>query len=333
MSNILIADDDPVSCKLLTALLTKWGYAPKVVHDGLSAQRELCKQDAPELAILDWLMPGLDGIQVIKELRATHPVSYTYVLLLTSKGQKKDILEGLEAGADDYLRKPFDAQELHARLRVGSRILELQNRLIKALETTEYRATHDSLTGLYNRAAIMDRFEQEAARCMRADHPLGVIMADVDHFKAINDNYGHLAGDEVLKQLSAHMKSALRPYDSLGRYGGEEFLILAPECGLNEALSIAERIRSSVAKDKLIIDNVEIAVTISVGVSSAQGLGLTVNQLLRSADDALYSAKSNGRNRVECRGAPEVENPDYVPEAQHVGWLAPAKFTPYRAEI
>src|SRR5271165_4133191 len=161
MSKVLIADDDPVSCKLLSGLLMKWGYEVDVVHNGVDAQCELMKQGAPQMAILDWMMPGLDGIQVVKQLRATQRDSYTYVLLLTSRGEKEDILEGLDAGGDDYLTKPFDTRELRSRLRVGGRILDLEHRLVNALETAEYRASHDFLSGLFNRPAIIDLLNRE----------------------------------------------------------------------------------------------------------------------------------------------------------------------------
>ena len=300
MSRVLIADDDRISCKLLGSLLTKWGYQVEIVYNGVDAQRELLKPDAPRLAILDWMMPGLDGTQVIKAVRAIHREFYTYVLLLTSKGQKEDILEGLDAGADDYLKKPFDAQELRARLRVGSRILDLERRLVCALETAEYRATHDFLSGIYNRAAILELLKREASRCERASQQLSVLMVDVDHFKVINDTYGHLVGDQVIKQLALRMASALRPYDLVGRFGGEEFLVLVPNCALSAAMVVAERLRLSVATDKMAIGQFAIPVTVSVGVSTIKEAKLDTNLALQAADLALYEAKNKGRNRVEC---------------------------------
>lgn len=300
MSRILIADDDRVSCKLLGGLLTKWGYEVDVVYNGVDAQFALLKPDAPQLAILDWVMPGLNGVEVIKELRAVHRESYTYILLLTSKGQKEDILEGLDAGADDYLKKPFDAQELRARLHAGSRVLDLERRLKCALETAEYRATHDFLSGVYNRVAIMELLSREASRCARAGEKMSVLMVDVDHFKTINDTYGHLAGDQVIKQLMVRMSLALRPYDSVGRFGGEEFLVLTPNCALSEAMGVAERLRLSIATDNIVTTESAIPVTVSVGVSTIQEGATDMNLALQAADQALYEAKHRGRNRVEC---------------------------------
>jgi two-component system, cell cycle response regulator len=313
MSRVLIADDDRISCTLLGSLLTKWGYQTEIVYNGVDAQRELLKPDAPRLAILDWMMPGLDGTQVIQALRAIHRESYTYVLLLTSKGQKEDILEGLDAGADDYLKKPFDAQELRARLRVGGRILDLERRLMCALETAEYRATHDFLSGIYNRAAILELLNREASRCARADQEMSVLMVDVDHFKVINDTYGHLVGDQVIKQLTLRMGAVLRPYDSIGRFGGEEFLVLTPNCTLSEAMMVAERLRFGVARDKMAIGQFAIPVTVSVGVSTIKESVADINLALQAADLALYEAKNKGRNRVECRISSELAAPSLPP--------------------
>lgn len=299
MPKILVADDDAISRKLLGGLLTKWGFDPQIVDNGLHAQRVLLQEDAPRLAILDWMMPGLDGLQVVKELRALNRDAYTYVLLLTSKGRKEDILAGLDAGADDYLKKPFDAQELRARLRVGSRILELQQKLVSALETSEYRATHDFLCGLFNRGAIIEILTREIARWERERAVFSICIADIDHFKTVNDTYGHLVGDEVLKHISLQMRSLLRSYDSLGRYGGEEFLIVAPHCESAEAASIAERLRATVTIEKLRIQEYAIPVTISLGVSTISPQNATASSLLQAADMALYEAKKKGRNRVE----------------------------------
>jgi diguanylate cyclase (GGDEF)-like protein len=309
MSKILVADDDLISRKLLAGLLAKWGYETEIFDNGLDAERALLAQGAPQLAILDWMMPGLDGLQVVRSLREANTPAYSYVLLLTSKGQKEDILAGLDAGADDYLKKPVDPDELRARLRVGERIVDLQRRLVCALETSEYRATHDFLSGLLNRGAILELIARELERWKREQTGFSICIADVDHFKSINDRYGHLVGDEVLKQLSLRMRSVLRSYDALGRYGGEEFLILAPHCTAAEAARIAERLRYSVASESMRIDQFEIPITVSLGVSTVSPANSDIAALLRVADAALYLAKSNGRNRVEVN----VEGPRVEP--------------------
>jgi two-component system, cell cycle response regulator len=298
-TKILIADDDPVSRQLLKSLLAKWDYDVLAVHDGLEAMRELEKEDAPTLVILDWMMPGLHGVDVIKQLRNQQHQPYRYVLLVTSKSDKQDILDGLEAGGDDYLTKPFDASELKARLRVGKRILDLQQRLVSALEISEFRASHDGLTGLFNRPAISELLQREVSRCARERRSVSVLMADVDHFKWVNDAHGHLVGDDVLKHVSSLLKYSLRSYDFVGRFGGEEFLVVLPNCAQPEALAIAERIRASVADSTLEIARLTIKATVSLGVSSSLCGSHDANQLVRIADNALYSAKELGRNRVE----------------------------------
>jgi two-component system cell cycle response regulator len=311
-TRILIADDDPVSCRLLGAYLRRWDYDVIAVADGNEAQRILQGEDAPNLAILDWMMPGLDGIDVIKQLRSTKQEPYTYILLLTAKGEKQDILQGLDAGADDYLTKPFDAQQLAARLRVGSRILDLQHRLVLALQTSEFRATHDFLTGLYNRGAILDLLRRESSRCTREGLNLSLLIVDADHFKQINDTYGHAVGDEVLKQLSQRMKQTLRTYDFLARYGGEEFLIIASNCDSGTAMAIGERLRNSVATEPLHVGQSKISATLSIGVTSVRGEAPNIGSLLRSADGALYLAKDRGRNRVEFASYTPSESPLHI---------------------
>jgi two-component system cell cycle response regulator len=309
MSKVLIADDDRVSCKLLGSLLTKWGYQTCTVDNGDDALRELTKPDGPQLAILDWMMPGLDGVQVIKQLRAGHRKSYTYALLLTSRERSDDLVEGLDAGADDYLTKPFDAQELRARLRIGGRIVELERRLLSALEDADYQATHDFLSGIYNRAAITGLLKREASRCKRSSEPMSVMMVDIDHFKSINDTYGHPAGDEVIKQVTLRISSVLRTYDAVGRFGGEEFLVLTPNCALGEAMAVAERLRLRVATDKVTVGELAIPVSVSIGVSAIREDIADVNVAVDTADLSLYAAKKNGRNRVECYLPPEDAPP------------------------
>lgn len=299
-TRVLIADDDDVSCRLVRGLLEKWGYEVLVASNGIQARTALQHVGAPRLAILDWMMPGLDGIQIIREVRAAQHDFYTYILLLTAKTGRADILQGLDSGADDYLTKPFDGQQLRARLRVGERIIELQERLIDALQTSEFRASHDFLTGLYNRAATIDFLRREMARCEREKNNLAVLIIDVDHFKKINDQYGHLAGDEVLKQLAMRIKSVLRSYEFFGRHGGEEFLVVAPNCSLENAAAIAERVRDCVAKQKFDVGPCQVGVTVSVGATAIRAAISDLNTLLRAADHALYAAKGEGRNRVSC---------------------------------
>src|ERR1700691_5715528 len=196
---VLIAEDDPVSCQLLKTLLIKWDYDVAVVTDGIAALKILEAEDTPRLAVLDWMMPGMEGVQICQRVREHRNRPYVYVLLLTARSEKRDLLRGLELGADDYLTKPFDSEELRARLLVGERILNLQDDLIAAREELRFRATHDALTGIANRAAVMDALRGELSRQVRDQRPCGVILVDIDHFKQVNDTHGHLIGDEVLQ--------------------------------------------------------------------------------------------------------------------------------------
>jgi diguanylate cyclase (GGDEF)-like protein len=290
---VLIADDDPISRRLLETHVAKWGYEAIVAGDGAEAWGMLQREDAPRLAVLDWMMPGMDGPHICREIRRCADRPYTYLLLLTAKSRKEDIVEGMEAGADDFLTKPFDAQELKARLRAAKRILDLE-------EALRVQSLHDALTGLWNRAAIFNFLQRELNRGKRQGFPMGVAMADVDHFKRINDTHGYLVGDGVLREVARKIESCVRAYDGVGRFGGEEFLIVFPGCDVELSSKLAERLRASVSAAHLEVSGVTIPVTLSLGVA-AEGVAKTseINQLLRIADGALYRAKSGGRNRVE----------------------------------
>ena len=299
---ILIAEDDAVFRRILEAWLGKWGYAVTAASDGQQAWQILQKEDAPKLAVLDWMMPAMYGTELCRKIRAAGSTPYRYLLLLTAKTDKQDLIAGLEAGADDYLSKPFDANELRARLRVGRRILDLQEQLVKAQDALQFQATHDALTGLLNHGAIQDVLHRELQRAQRMQTALGLIMVDLDHFKQVNDSLGHLAGDEVLRSVGQRLSSAVRVYDSVGRCGGEEFLILAPGCTPPELASQAERMRVLIAGEPFRTRAGEIRLTASFGVIGAN-LSAKDNvdreELLRAADAALYQAKAKGRNRVE----------------------------------
>ena len=294
---ILIAEDDPVSQRMLQSFLTKWGYEIIAVSSGTEALRILEGPDAPPLAVLDWMMPGMEGPEICREIRKDPERPYTYVLLLTARTQKEDLLKGLEAGADDYLTKPFDVQELRARLHVGRRILDLQHHLLAATDELRFRASHDMLTGIPNRGTILEAVNRERARQIRDGGSFGVILADLDHFKAVNDTHGHLAGDIVLKEAACRMRACVRSYDSVGRYGGEEFLIVVPTGDGNSTAAVAERVRQAISEKPVMTESGPISVTASLGI--AVSIDRDVKEVLRSADEALYCAKARGRNRVE----------------------------------
>jgi diguanylate cyclase (GGDEF)-like protein len=297
---VLIAEDDMVSRRLLEATLARWGYDVVITCDGTEAWQVLQGPDAPPLAILDWMMPGIDGVEVCRLVRQHVQEPYIYLLLLTTKGRRENIIEGLDAGADDYLTKPFDPHELQVRLRAGKRIVTLQAELIEARETLRIQASHDSLTGVWNRRAILERLGDELARAEREGTPVAVVLADLDHFKRINDSYGHIAGDAVLCEAVNRMRVSLRLYDAIGRYGGEEFLMVLPGCTTQDAVKLADRLRMSIGQETVEVTGGHIVVTSSLGVAASDTIPvLDAASLIRAADTALYRAKAGGRNCIE----------------------------------
>ncbi len=303
---VLIAEDDPIFRRILESWLQKWNYRVTSVENGLDAWSALQQNDSPQMAILDWMMPGLDGVELCRRIRRHEAGLYRYVLLLTAKGSKEDVVAGLEAGADDYLTKPFDVNELRARVRAGKRILELQGALLKVQTELQFESAHDQLTGLWNRGAIMGLLQRETLRSARIGETLGVMMADIDHFKEINDNHGHQTGDTVLREVARRMLASVRNYDFVGRYGGEEFLIVLAECTPADLEITAERMRAYVSGKPVETDAGPVRVTVSIGLMAGHAAGASLlrwDELLRAADGALYSAKANGRNRVECAHA------------------------------
>lgn len=297
---ILIADDDAVSRRLLQTTLERAGYAVTAVDDGAAAARALCEKDGPRLALLDWIMPGLDGPAVVRTVRQRREQPYVHMILLTSRQSKEDIVVGLESGADDYLTKPFDPQELKARLRTGERILSLEDRLVKAREEMRFKATHDSLTSLWNRGMIEELLYRELQRAQRdpKNGCVSLVLADVDHFKKVNDSYGHAAGDAVLREVASHLLGCVRSYDAVSRYGGEEFLIVLSGCDEGCVRSRASDIRRKIEKNSIQTGQGEIRVTISVGAAISKDGRLGGEELIHQADAALYHAKRAGRNRA-----------------------------------
>jgi diguanylate cyclase (GGDEF)-like protein len=298
---ILVADDDALSRRMLKSTLERAGYEVVIVEDGTDAAKLLCDPAGPRLALLDWMMPGLDGPGVVRTVRVKRGQQYVHMILLTSKQSKEDVVAGLDSGADDYLTKPFNPAELRARLRTGERILQLEDKLVEAREEMRYRATHDSLTTLWNRAVILELLERELQRGRRGlEHSrVTVILADIDHFKDVNDTYGHAAGDLVLQRISQMMLASVRNYDAVSRYGGEEFLLVLAGCELKNGSERAERIRFAIAAEPVIIGVARVPLTLSMGVaSSAEWSTLNAEALIKKADEALYSAKNQGRNRV-----------------------------------
>ena len=294
---ILIADDDPVSRRVLGAALVTLGHEVVEVEDGARAIEALALPDAPSVAIVDWMMPRMDGLAVCRTIRQ-QPGRYTYIVLLTSRDEPNDMIEALDAGADDFLTKPFNVGELRARLKAGERVVALQDDLLRSQEVLKHEATHDSLTGLWNRGRILEELWRELRRNRRESGSLAVVMADVDHFKRVNDSHGHAVGDTVLRHVGQRILSTLRVSDSIGRYGGEEFLLVLPRADINGGRDVAERVRAAVAAQPIIGNPVEITVTLSLGVACSGPPAFDGAALVQEADKALYRAKADGRNRV-----------------------------------
>jgi two-component system cell cycle response regulator len=293
---VLIAEDDLTSRILLTKVLQKWGYDVIVTLNGAEAWEILQTADSPRIAILDWMMPEMDGIEVCRRVRALDTRQPPYLILLTALGEKDDMMTGFEAGADDYVGKPYDPAELRARVEVGRRLVELNDELIEAQLRLEVQAHTDALTGLPNRRAIVETLEEELQRSAREGTSLAVGMLDIDHFKHVNDECGHAAGDVVLCGLARRMESVLRPYDAVGRFGGEEFLIVAPGVSRSELGELLERLRHVASGAPLNAGERELVVTVSLG--GAVYLGESMDALIARADDALYDAKARGRDLV-----------------------------------
>ena len=316
---ILIADDSIVSRHLLDATLRKWGYEVVLASDGNEAWEILQGKNAPPLAILDWMMPEMTGVEVCRRVRQQSREPYTYILLLTSKNLKEDLIEGMEAGADDYITKPFDQHELKVRLRAGTRVVDLQQQLLAAREKLREQATKDSLTGLWNRSSIVEQLQRELSRSQRELLPVGLVMVDLDHFKSMNDTHGHFAGDAVLREAARRMQDSTRMYDSIGRYGGEEFLILLPNCDEESTQRQAERMRCHLAQAPVGEFEHSFTLTASFGATCASaGYPASVEGLIRRADEAMYLAKKHGRNRVEYLSYSSAAEPPELLTAEGV---------------
>lgn len=289
---VLIADDDPNQRRLLTIHLGRAGHDVVETVDGRAAWEALQREHV-RLVITDWTMPEVDGIELIRRIRTASFPSYTYVLLLTALDDKQNVVIGLDAGADDYLAKPFNAGELRSRVAIGERILNLETRLREM-------AIRDGLTGLFNRQALDTRLTDELRRTRRYQRPLSLILADIDHFKNFNDTNGHVQGDRLLNELAGVFLAAVRTTDFVARYGGEEFAILLPEADRASACEVAERVRATVAGYPFPFRESQPggAVTLSLGVASClEDVPLDGN-LVEYADQALYRAKKAGRNQV-----------------------------------
>jgi len=300
--SILIVEDDPTSQKLIETMLTKVGHKVVTVKNGIEALKLFEEQFFP-IIVTDWVMPEMDGLELSRAIRKISEERYVFIILLTAKDAKKDIIKGFEAGVDDYLTKPLHPGELLARLNSGIRILNLEQSLKVANEEIKHLSITDGLTDCYNRSYLADRLPQEIKRAKRYERPLSVIMSDIDYFKQVNDSFGHMAGDRVLVLFSESIKSNIRlGVDWVARYGGEEFLIVLPETDLQGAAVAAEKFRNIINEKVIQVANKKINVTASFGVSGCNSKDdyntLSVDKLISAADEYLYKAKKEGRNRV-----------------------------------
>lgn len=295
---ILIAEDDLISSRILEKNLKNWNYDVVLARSGEAAWQAL-RDETLRLAILDWMMPGMDGTEICKKIRRRKKFKYTYIILLSAKDRKQDIIAGLSSGADDYMTKPVNFLELRARLQTGRRIIDLEDKLLLIQRQLKDLASRDSLTKLWNRAEITKFLREELDRGEREKKPVGVIMIDIDYFKKINDFYGHDVGDMALLQIVSRVRRKVRKSDKTGRYGGDEIIVVLPNCSTLETRKIAERLRTSVARRGVKTGLELLPVTISCGCASSESMSQpSAEKLIRSSDAALLSAKNQGRNCV-----------------------------------
>ena len=305
---ILVADDDPTSRLIATMALQRLGHECETVIDGSQAWSRF-QAGHPDVVISDWMMPGQTGVELCRNIRADPHGGSTYLILVTSQGAQGQILEGMKAGADDYLIKPLDPDELEVRLIAATRVASLHHQL--AAQRTQLEslnqelatlARRDPLTGLSNRRVLKEDLELLEARVVRYGHRYCMVLLDIDHFKSYNDTHGHQAGDHVLHVVSDQLKQQVRAGDGLYRYGGEEFLCILPEQTLASGVHVSQRMRASV--EALTIDhhiNTSRVITVSAGVATLDpDRNRPAYDVLKEADDALYQAKERGGNRVEC---------------------------------
>ena len=307
---VLVAEDNGTMRIMVAGVLARWGHQAVTAADGEEAWRIMQQPDAPRIALLDWEMPGIDGVEVCRRLRAreSEGANYTYAILLTSHSEKNEIISGIEAGADDYVVKPFDQHELRARVRTGSRIIELQMELLQSKEEYRRLSRTDPLTGCLNRRAVLDRIAEEMTLATKEGTMIGLSMMDIDHFKHINDAHGHAVGDVILREFVDRLSEIVLSPETFGRVGGEEFLALWKAGNNNEIVAVNERFRSLIEEAPFQTTENNLPVTVSIGVTTTAG-NETLDAAVARADRALYAAKESGRNRVKYDFAVFFEEP------------------------
>ena len=321
---ILIAEDDNVTRHILEKSVTEMDFEVVSCKNGHDAWKILQSENAPHLLILDLMMPGMDGLEICRKVREQAKEPYTFILLLTSKGEQDDFVKGMEAGADDYVVKPFNHNDLRVRLKAGRRIVELNEELLYVRDNLEKQATHDKLTGLYNRHFMVEILEKEFSRALRHQSDLSCLLLDLDNFKDVNDTFGHTFGDLVLREFSAGLEQNIRKSDISIRYGGEEFMVLLPNTGIAGAQNIAEKIRATCEKKRYDDGHNSTTVTVSIGIASIKQHQLIDDkEIVACADKALYRSKAEGRNRITVymKKPSWISNNNEISEDNNLGHL------------
>jgi len=299
---VLIVEDDPISQNMLKSALKKEGYGFAIAQNGQEAI-DLYSQEFFSIIITDWVMPEMDGLELCRLIRSMRIDRYIYIIMLSGQNTKAHLVKGLEAGADEYIFKPIHHAELRVRLEGACRILELESSLKQSMTEIRELSVRDRLTGCFNRVYMDHQLTLEIMRASRYHHPLSILMCDLDHFKNVNDTYGHLAGDEVLKSSVATLTSSFRKgVDWMARYGGEEFVIILPETDQAGAQLVAERMRARIAAAPVTFTGCDINITVSFGtvtlIPTYKENTRVMEQVLNVADTCLYQAKNAGRNQV-----------------------------------
>ncbi len=303
---MLIVEDDPFVQKVVKKVFAGMGFEVLSCGDGATAL-DFIKNDRIQFAVVDWILPEMDGLTLCRRVRKLKLSRYIYIIVLTSRNRKEDLVQALDAGADDYIAKPFDESELAARARVGMRIIQLENKLVNNQKRLMKLAKEDPLTGILNRRALFDGILKEINRASREGAGVATILVDADNFKAINDTHGHIAGDVALAEFARRLQDSCREYDLLGRYGGEEFLVFLPRTDRDGAIRVAERIRSSLRKKPMVFGDHTVELGASLGVCAytfdksnkrADNVEAVLDEMIKRTDYALYMAKKEGKNRV-----------------------------------